>query len=78
MEGAHDMACSLIEGAEGRGGLLDRCSGYRHRADPLATAPRQWVQTAALKPSPNSCTFPPMVIGMTPEIGPPASDAAGV
>ena len=40
--------------------------------------PVQGVQTAALKPPPNSGTFPPIAIGMTPEIGPPLSAEAGV
>lgn len=35
-------------------------------------------QTAASKPSPNNVTLPPIVIGMTPEMGPPLAAAAGV
>ena len=38
----------------------------------------QGAQTAALKPPPNSGTFPPTAIGMTPEIGPPLAAEAGV
>lgn len=36
------------------------------------------MQTAASKPPPCSGTLPPIVIGMTPEIGPPLVDEAGV
>jgi len=35
-------------------------------------------QTAASKPSPNNVTLPPIVMGMTPEMGPPLAAAAGV
>ena len=38
----------------------------------------QGAQTAALNPPPKSGTFPPIVIGMTPEIGPPLAAEAGV
>jgi hypothetical protein len=38
----------------------------------------QGVQTAASKPPPNKSTLPPIVIGMTPAIGPPLVAEAGV
>lgn len=44
----------------------------------VALAETVYWQTAASNPPPNSGTFPPMVMGMTPAMGPPFAAEAGV